>query len=105
MKRNALTSWRRIALYLGASAAALGALIWAFLPRPVTVETASVSQGRFVKTIDEDGKTRARERYVVSAPIPGRLLRVALKAGAPVEKGRLLAVIVPSAPGLLDVRT
>ncbi len=58
-----------------------------------------------MKTIDEDGKTRARERYIVSAPIPGRLLRVALKAGAPVEKGRLLAVIVPNAPGLLDVRT
>ena len=105
MKRNALTSWRRIALYILAAAVALGALIWAFVPKPVTVETALVSRGRFVKTIDEDGKTRARERYVVSAPIPGRLLRVTLKAGAPVEKGRLLAVIVPTAPGLLDVRT
>lgn len=105
MKRNALTPWRRLALYLLAGAAALGALIWAFLPKPVTVETAVVNQGRFVKTVDEDGKTRARERYVVSAPIPGRLLRVTLKAGAQVEKGRLLAVIVPNAPGLLDVRT
>ena len=105
MKRSKLTPWRRIGLYCLAGAAALGALIWAFMPRPVTVETAVVSRGGFVKTVDEDGKTRARERYVVSAPIPGRLLRVALKAGAPVEKGRLLAVIVPSAPGLLDVRT
>ena len=104
MKRKPLAPWRRIALYVLAGAVALGALIWAFLPKPVAVETALVSQGRFVKTIDEDGKTRARERYVVSAPIPGRLLRVTLKAGAPVEKGRLLAVIVPTAPALLDVR-
>ena len=51
------------------------------MPRPVPVETAAVTKGRFVASVDEDGKTRVRERYVVAAPLAGRLTRVALKAG------------------------
>ena len=69
----------------------VGVLVWAFAPRPVEVETADVTRGPFRKTVDEDGKTRVRDRYVVSAPFPGRLLRVELKPGAAVEPGTLLA--------------
>ena len=42
-----------ITLVVGAVAAAL---IWAVLPRPIPVETAVVTKGRFVATVDEDGK-------------------------------------------------
>ena len=45
------------------------------MPRPIPVETATVTKGRFVATVDEDGKTRVRERYVVAAPLTGRLSR------------------------------
>lgn len=88
-----------------AGLAALGAIAWAFAPRPVDVETAAVTRGPFSKTIDEDGKTRVRERYVVSAPLAGQLLRVELKPGDAVEAGTLLATLVPSAPTLFDART
>jgi len=84
---------------------AIGALVWAFLPAPVDVDVVAVARGPFVKTVDEDGKTRVRERYVISAPLAGRLLRVALKVGDDVQEGALVATLVPSAPAFLDVRT
>lgn len=93
------TAWALVALV------AAVALAWAFMPAPVAVETATVSRGEFRKTIDEDGKTRVRERYVVSAPLAGQLLRVELKPGAVVARGSAVATLVPSAPSLLDART
>jgi HlyD family secretion protein len=97
--------WLRRGSWMLAGVIAAGLMVWAFAPRPVEVETASVTRGPFRKTVDEDGKTRVRERYVVSAPIPGRLLRVDLKAGAAVEPGTLVARLAPAAPTPLDART
>src|SRR5512144_1806702 len=97
--------WMRKALWALLVVVAGGALVWAFVPPQVEVEVASVTRGAFRKTIDEDGKTRVRERYVVSAPLAGRLLRVELKPGAPVERGTLLASLLPASPTLLDART
>jgi len=93
------TAWTLAAL------GAVGVLAWAFMPAPVAVETAVVTRGEFRRTIDEDGKTRVRERYIVSAPLAGQLLRVELKPGTPVAAGTVLATLVPSAPTLLDART
>jgi HlyD family secretion protein len=56
-------------------AAILALVIWWMMPRPIPVETATITKGRFVATVDEDGKTRIRDRYVVAAPLPGRLSR------------------------------
>ncbi|MDO8890212.1 MAG: efflux RND transporter periplasmic adaptor subunit [Thiobacillus sp.] len=82
----------------------LGVLVWAFRPQPVLVELAEVSEGPFDQTIMEDGKTRVRERYVISAPLAGKMQRITLKAGDAVKAGDTLAVIAPSAPALLDAR-
>jgi HlyD family secretion protein len=92
-------------LVAAAVVALAGLLYWAFRPQPVAVDTATVARAAFRKTVDEDGKTRVRDRYVVSAPVPGRLLRVELKAGAPVARGTLLATLAPAAPAPLDART
>lgn len=81
------------------------ALTWAFVPRPVDVEAAAVTTGRFVQTVEEDGRTRLRDRYVVSASVAGRLLRPALREGDAVSAGDVLARIVPSAAPMLDERT
>lgn len=86
-------------------AAVLALLVVSFLPQPVPVDVSPVAQGRFEQTVDEDGKTRVRERYVVSAPLAGRVLRIQLKEGDAIERRGLLAVMVPAAPALLDVRT
>jgi len=97
--------WMRRGSWILAGAIVAGAVVWAFAPRPVEVETATVTRGPFRKTVDEDGKTRVRDRYVVSAPVPGRLLRVDLKSGALVEPGALVARLAPAAPTPLDART
>jgi HlyD family secretion protein len=94
----------RAVLIVLALAAAAGA-VWVVMPRPVPVETALVTKGRFVATVDEDGKTRVRERYVVAAPLAGRLTRVRLKAGDRVGTDDAVAAIVPSPAPLLDPRS
>ncbi|MEY3446562.1 MAG: hypothetical protein RIR45_1317, partial [Pseudomonadota bacterium] len=66
-------------IVLGAVLLLLLALLgWAFMPTPAIVEVAQVTQGRFERAVQEDGKTRLRERYAVSAPFTGRVARIAL---------------------------
>jgi HlyD family secretion protein len=81
------------------------ALAWAFAPRPVEVELAAVTQGRFESTIDEDGKTRLADRYVVSAPLAGRLARITLREGDAVAAEAVLATLTPVLPAMQDERT
>lgn len=83
----------------------LAALRWAFMPPAITVETARTIRGPFAQTVDQDGITRVRDHYVVSAPLAGMLLRPHLEAGDPVQREQLLATIIPSAPQMLDPRT
>jgi HlyD family secretion protein len=91
----------------GAAGAVLAAalLAWAYAPRPVEVEVATVTQGRFESTIDEDGKTRLRERYVVSAPLAGLLTRITLREGDAVDADAVVATLTPVLSPLLDERT
>jgi HlyD family secretion protein len=91
-----------LALLVGAIMVLIG---WAMRPQPVSVETAEVTRGVFEQTVSDDGKTRVRDRYVVSAPLAGRLDRIVLKAGDPVEEGQVIAVLTPVAPAFLDART
>jgi HlyD family secretion protein len=79
---------------------------YAFWPQPADVDLAAVVRGPLQVTVDEDGKTRIREKYVVSAPLAGRLLRIDMEAGDPADAGKtLLATIEPRDPELLDART
>lgn len=86
-------------------AIALALLVWAFLPQSIEVELAGVTQGRFERSVQEDGKTRLRERYVVSTPLTGRVARIDLKQGDTIERDALLATLWPVTPNLLDERT
>lgn len=96
---------RRLVLVIVLLAIA-AAVAWAFVPKPVPVDVASVDYGPLRVTVDEDGKTRIRERYIVSAPLGGRLQRIALKAGDEVTaEETVLALIEPTDPSLLDART
>ena len=64
-------------------AAVVAGIVLAFRPQPVLVDTTVVARGELQVTVDEDGRTRIRERYVVSAPLNGRLQRVMLDPGDP----------------------
>jgi HlyD family secretion protein len=69
------------------------------------VEVAAVTEGPFETSIEEDGKTRLRDRYVVAAPLAGTLARITLREGDAVEAGAALASITPVLPAMLDERT
>jgi HlyD family secretion protein len=81
-----------------------GAIVYAFLPKPVAVDLAQVETGKLQVSVEEDGKTRVRDRYVVSSPLAGRLLRIRLRPGDRVTPGQVLALIEPADPELLDPR-
>ncbi len=96
---------RRWLPYLGA-VLLLGAIIAGLWPRRLPVEIAAVAIGPLRATVNEEGKTRIKQRYVISAPVAGQLRRIAFKAGFEIKTGEtVLAVIDPVAPSLLDART
>jgi HlyD family secretion protein len=87
-------------------ALALTALaVWAFAPRPSEVETAVVAQGPFERSIDEDGKTQLKARYVISAPLAGRLNRIRWLSGDSIKSGDVVATMAPALSPMLDDRT
>lgn len=93
-------------LYLGGGALVLAAaLAWAFAPRPLPVETASVVVGHFESAVEDDGKTRLVDQYLVSAPLAGRVARIGLREGDAVAAGAVVAQLRPAFAPLLDART
>jgi len=87
------------------STVVIGSLIAiALWPSAVTVDLASVSRGPLVVTIDEEGRTRVRDRFVVAAPVTGRVLRIELEPGDRVARGDVVARLQPESPPLLDAR-
>ena len=92
-------------LWLGALALAV-LIVLGLWPKPLPVETAVVSRGELVVSVSEEGMTRVRNRYVISAPVSGQLRRIDWKAGAPVRAGETpLAVLETSGADFLDTRT
>lgn len=85
----------------------LGAgLVFAFWPRPLAVDMGEVIRGPMEMTINEEGRTRAHDTYVVSTPVAGRLLRVDVEPGDAVTGGvSVVAHMLPAPPTVLDART
>ena len=85
--------------------ALIAALALGLRPKPAPVETALAATGPLRATVSEEGKTRIRQRYVVSSPVTGQLRRVPFKPGASVAAGDVVAVIEPMASSPLDTRS
>ncbi|HEY3383000.1 MAG TPA: HlyD family efflux transporter periplasmic adaptor subunit [Vicinamibacterales bacterium] len=97
---------RRVAFWGVIGAVIVGALAVAMMPRAVPVDFAAVTRGRLTVTLDHEGKTRVRDRYVVSAPVAGRVRRIELRPGDRVVANRtVIATFLPGAPPLLDARS
>ena len=100
-KSRTLRSWLKWSLV-----PALALLVWWGLrPAPVEIDTAAAERGVLEITVEEDGETRIRDPYLISAPLSGRLVRVELEPGDTISRGQVIAAIDPGEPGLLDVRT
>lgn len=98
--RNLLLNRRLLA----ALAVVGGLLAVAMWPRTIVVDMAPASRGRLTVTVDEEGITRVRDRFVVSAPLTGRVLRIELEPGDAIKRGQTVARVRAEAPPLLDER-
>lgn len=82
------------------------AIAMLFRPVAVLVDLATVQTGELRVTITDEGKTRVKDVFIVSAPVPGLMRRIDLEAGDQVIAGEtVVARIEPSDPSFLDVRT
>lgn len=107
-KRENRTGMRRILkrlMWVALSLTVIAAVVISVRPKPVPVEATVVAQGELIVTVDEDGVSRIKDRYVVSAPIAGNLVRVELDPGDIVQAGDVLARILPQEAPLLDARS
>jgi HlyD family secretion protein len=100
-----MKTWGTRGLFALLVAAAAWLVLRALMPAPIAVDAARVRRGPFEEVVEEDGRTRVRDRYVVSAPLAGRLERIGLRAGDRIDEGAVVAIIQPAAPPLLDART
>ncbi|MBM70549.1 MAG: RND transporter [Haliea sp.] len=81
-------------------------LVFAFWPRPLLVDLAVVERGTMRVTIDEEGRTRVHDAYVLATPVAGRLQRVEVLPGdAVVHNQTVVAQMLPSNPDALNIRT
>ena len=95
---------RRNAIIAGLMTVGVLGIYWLLQPRAVLVEVAPVAEQRFTAIVEEDGRTRVRDRFVVSAPLAGRVPRSMVRAGDAVKAGDTLTTITPNISPLLDPR-
>jgi len=94
---------RSIALALFAIVTAAG-LFWGFRSQPVAVEIGLVTRAPLAVTVEEEGRTRVRDRFELSAPVPGFVRRLTLDVGDSVIRGQVLAELEPLRSTVLDPR-
>ncbi len=85
--------------------AIIGLLIYGMRPQPLFVSTFTVVKEPLSVLIEEEGKTRIIDRYVISAPIDGYIQRIKVHVGDTVKKDQILVWIKPLPSGLLDPRS
>lgn len=96
-----------VARWMVALAAALlgvATFYWLLRPKPVEVDAAAVARGRLAVTVDEQAETRSHDRFVVAAPVAGRVLRVNLHEGDAVVAGQPVAELLPAPLGDRETR-
>jgi len=97
---------KRLLFWVPLAAALAVALLWVFRPSAVAVDLVEVARGPLAVSVSDEGETRVRDMYVVSAPVPGHLRRIDLEAGDSVVADQtVVAQIEPSDPTFLDVRS
>lgn len=92
---------RRVWLSLMVVAGLLAVALW---PTTVPVDVAVVGPGPLMVTVDEEGETRVRDRFIVSSPVTGRVQRIELEPGDAVKAGDVVTRVRPEAAPLLDAR-
>ncbi len=98
-------NWRRWIWALVITAGVIALIVYGYRPQPVMVDAAEAARGPMQVTIEEEGKTRVTDRFVVYAPVAGYQRRINLKVGDAIRQGQAIAQIEPLRPQALDSRT
>jgi HlyD family secretion protein len=101
-RRATVKRWFSRVIMALVAAGIVAAVVVASLPKPVPVEAAAATRGPLKVTVDEDGRTRVKDRYVVSAPLLGSLARIELKPGDRVAEGGIVGRLLPISAPLMD---
>lgn len=80
-------------------------IAYGFLPKAVPVDAVKAGRGQMMVTVDEEGKTRVKEKYVISTPVSGFMRRIRLEAGDTVKKGQVVVELEPLRSSVLDPRS
>lgn len=86
---------RRIITWAILGTVAVAFAAYALRPDVIAVDTARAVRGPMRVTVDAEGKTRVRDRYVVASPVTGRIRRIELDEGTVVRAGQIIAWIAP----------
>ncbi|MDX2144568.1 MAG: HlyD family efflux transporter periplasmic adaptor subunit [Rhodospirillaceae bacterium] len=107
MFKNIVGSWsRRARVIVGTGLVVAVFLVWALRPQPVPVDLTAVSRGELLVTIGDEGETRVKDVYIVSAPVAGRVERIEMEVGDTVVADEtVLALFQPQDPSVLDARS
>jgi HlyD family secretion protein len=97
--------WKKWTWILLLLAVAAVLIVRGLQPRPVLIEAGAVHKDRLEITIEEEGRTRVTDRFVVSAPIGGLARRINLDVGDTVAEGGIITAIEPASPVFLDDRS
>lgn len=96
--------WGRWLFWIGMAVIAGLTAFVTFRPQPVWVEVARVREGPLKVTVSEEGKTRVKDRYVISTPVAGYLRRIDLNVGDRIQAGERLTDLEPLRSQVLDAR-
>jgi HlyD family secretion protein len=102
------TNWTKQALSIVALAVVGTAAAYFLWPKPIAVDLATVAKGPMEVTVDDEGKTRVRHVYAVSAPIGGKVLRISPPrhvGDVVTADDTVVAVMQPTVPSFHDART
>jgi HlyD family secretion protein len=97
--------WLRHRALLGGIVIVAVLLFVALRPRPIEVELARVTRGAMRVTVDEEGKTRIRDKFLITAPVTGAVSRIEIEPGDRVTRGQVVATMYAEPAPLLDART
>jgi len=101
-----MTLQTRRTLLIGSLGAIIAILVvYGFFPKPVRVDEVKASRGMLRVTVEEEGSTQVKDRFVVSAPVSGHLRRIKLEVGDTVLKGARVAELDPLGSAALDPRS
>ena len=96
---------RRWIIVIIITAGVLLGIVYGFMPKPVPVDLVKASRGPLRVTVEEEAKTRVKDRFIVSAPVAGFMRRIKFDVGDRVRKGQPLAELEPLKSNLLDPRS